>query len=153
MRIVFSGKSPRAGNVISANAETSPTARNMRIILSLYISSPLDLRTLRQKLLVDLNADTRRLQRPYVAVLVDRGERHAGELLCELIAAVIVRREWLFQPADLVFVHARHHGARVLYGVSRVRVGQDVDLIADRLAHGRDAGEIARRRIADAQFH
>jgi len=68
------------------------------------------------------------------------------------IAAVVVRRKGLFQPAVPELVHSPHHAPHIVHPVANVRVSEEHQIIAECLAHRAHAARCLRRRIADAQL-
>ena len=85
-------------------------------------------------------------------VVLAGGERRAAEAARLAIAAVVVSWEGLFEPANAELVHRWHHAARVIHLVANVRVSEEHQIIAERLAHGAHALDVFRGRIADAQL-
>ena len=80
------------------------------------------------------------------------GERHGAELAPPLIGTVVLGRERLFQPADPQFLIGRHHPTDVVEPVAGVGVDQDLDLVADSLAHRGGPGDVGAWIVADAQL-
>ena len=80
------------------------------------------------------------------------GERHPPEAPGRPVAPVIVGRKRLLEPADAVGVEPGHGLPRVLDRIAGVGVGQDDELVPEGLADGAHPGQVARRRVADAEL-
>ena len=65
------------------------------------------------------------------------------------VAAVVMRGEGLFEPADAELVHRRHYPTRVLNPIADVRVRENGHF-RKSLAHGAHALHVGLRRIAHA---
>ena len=67
-------------------------------------------------------------------VVLAGGERRAPVGACLTVAAVVVRRKRLLEPADAQLVHRGHHVAHIVQAIADIGVGENRESVAEFLA-------------------